>query len=88
MWIKICAHTSDEEGQHEPGEILDMREGTAREWVKRGWAIARPDLEAKPVEISQGEQEGESEQDDVETTDFPGAPENALSRRGRKGKKK
>ena len=53
MKIKVVAYTGpDEEGQHAPGEILDMREGTAREWIKRGWAIARPDLEekAKPKE--------------------------------------
>lgn len=55
MKIKVVAYTADEEGQHSPGEILDMREGTALEWIKRGWAIARPDLEekVKPKEEAQ-----------------------------------
>jgi hypothetical protein len=42
MKIKVVAHTSDEEGLHFPGEILDMREGTAKEWIKKQWAIALP----------------------------------------------
>jgi hypothetical protein len=47
MKIKVVAHTSNEEGAHVPGEILDMREATALIWIKNGWAIARPDLEEK-----------------------------------------
>lgn len=68
MKIKVCAYTSDEEGEHHPGEIIDLREGTAREWIKRGWAIARPDLEEPTPKI--------------ETAAHTGAPEHALSARG------
>jgi len=50
MKIKVVAYTSNEEGAHQPGEILDMREAKALQWIKMGWAIARPDLEEKAKE--------------------------------------
>ena len=68
MKIKVVAYTGpDEEGQHAPGEILDMREGTAREWIKRGWAIARPDLEEKPKEQQVETREAKVERAVIET---------------------
>ena len=55
MRVRIVVHTgATEEGSFQPGDCPDLREGTAEEWIKRGWAIPQPDLEekqkAKPVE--------------------------------------
>jgi len=45
MKLKIVVHTGPtEEGDFKPGDMPDIREGTAEEWVKRGWAIAQPHL--------------------------------------------
>ena len=56
MRVRIVVHTgATEEGSFQPGDCPDLREGTAEEWIKRGWAVPQPDLEekqqkAKPVE--------------------------------------
>ena len=51
MKVKIVVHTGPtEEGDFRPGQIVDIREGTAAEWVKRGGAIPQPDLEEKKAE--------------------------------------
>lgn len=48
MRIKIVVHTGvTEEGSFQPGDTPNIREATAEEWIKRGWAIPRPDLEEK-----------------------------------------
>ena len=43
MKIAIVVHTGvTEEGNFKPGDTPDIREATAEEWIKRGWAIAEP----------------------------------------------
>ena len=43
MKVSIVVHTGvTEEGNFKPGDTADIREGTAEEWIKRGWAIAQP----------------------------------------------
>lgn len=100
MKIKVIAHTNNEEGMHSPGDILDMRDALAQEWIKKRWAIARPDLEPKREEPKREperepepdpEPEPEPEQEPerpIETAAMEGAPEVALSARGRRGKRK
>ena len=84
MKIKVVAHTSNKEGQHVPGEIIDIREATALEWIKRGWAIARPDLEEKREDPKPEPAPPDDDDGEIETAMMPGAPEVALNKRGRK----
>lgn len=62
MWIKIQAYTP--EGGHVPGEIIDVREATALEWIKNRWAVARPDLETKGKAVEEPPVEEEPEQEE------------------------
>lgn len=48
MKVKIVAYTSDEHGAHVPGDVLELNEGEAHEYVKRGWAKHDPELNPKP----------------------------------------
>jgi len=49
MKLKIVVHTGlTEEGDFKPGDMPDIREGTAEEWIKRGWAIPQPEEEKAP----------------------------------------
>jgi hypothetical protein len=53
MWIKVQAYTPHGTGEdpREPGDIVNIREATALQWIKNGWATARPDLEEKKPEV-------------------------------------
>jgi hypothetical protein len=43
MKVNIVVYTGvTEEGNFKPGDTPDIREATAEEWIKRGWAIAEP----------------------------------------------
>lgn len=56
MKVKIIAHFADEEGNYSHADlnrkpvIVDVREQIGRNWIEKGWAVARPDLEEKPPE--------------------------------------
>lgn len=51
MKVKIVVHTGvTEEGEFKPGDTPDIREGTAEEWIKRGWAIDQTEKKSAPPE--------------------------------------
>ena len=77
MKIKVVAHTSDEEGVHFPGEVLDMRTATAEQWILRGWAIRLP-ADPKPEEAVKEKRVIETPEDAMP------APENASLKRKKK----
>ena len=72
MKILMTACTIDEEGKHFPGEVIEINDAVAEDYLKRGLALPAPEEETK-------EESGE-----IETAALAGAPENTLSRRGRK----
>jgi hypothetical protein len=39
MKILVTAHTLTEEGAHYPGEVVDLPDELAAEWIERQWAI-------------------------------------------------
>jgi len=40
--VLITAHTSDEHGQHYPGDVIDLAEGEAQAYVDKQWGIIQP----------------------------------------------
>ncbi len=84
MKVTIVVHTGvTEEGNFKPGDTPDIREGTAEEWIRRGWAIAEPkekksEPEPEPEETVEAEPIIETPEDDM------GVPETATLKRKKK----
>jgi hypothetical protein len=85
MKIIIVVHTGvTEEGNFKPGDTPDIREGTAEEWIKRGWAIAEfkeKKSEPEPEEVQKVEAEPIIE---TPEDDDMGVPETATLKRKKK----
>lgn len=77
MKIKVQAYIP--ETSYIPGEFIDVRESDAQLWIKSGWARSAED---KPAEVPADEIE------EIEIAAFEGAPEKALSKRGRRRKRR
>lgn len=82
MKVKIVTHFSDENADYAHVDlnkkpiIADVRESIAKNWIEKGWAVARPDLEIVETVA-------------IETPETGSAPENretATIKRGRRGR--
>lgn len=78
MRVLLTAHTSDEHGLHIPGEVLDLPDGEAQAYSEKQWGIIMSVEEASKQE-NLAETQGS-----IEDESLPGAPETALSQRGKK----
>jgi len=83
MKVTIVVYTGvTEEGTFKPGDTPDIREATAEEWIKRGWAIAEPKSEPEPqpeeAQKLEAEPTIEAPEDDM------GVPETATLKRKKK----
>jgi len=51
MKVLLTAHTNDEHGVHEPGEVLDLGVAEAQAYTQKGWGIIQPEQEQKSAAI-------------------------------------
>lgn len=91
MRVKSQTQIRQPEGVFDPGDVFDLRDALAEQWIKNGWVkplrLPKPPppppvvvaAEPEPVEITEPEAV-----EDVELAVVEGAPERAVSRRGRR----
>ena len=39
MKVLITAHTSDEHGQHVPGDVIELGDEEAKAYIEKGWGL-------------------------------------------------
>lgn len=74
MKINLLVCTNDEDGQHAAGDVVDFHEAKALEFLEKKWAVRVEEEKPKPEKKVEGK---------IETASSAGAPENAMSQRGK-----
>lgn len=55
MKILMIAHTNDEEGLHEPGQVIDVRDEIATDYLNRGLALPYKEDKVERATVSKPE---------------------------------
>jgi hypothetical protein len=45
--MQVYTNNNDEQGQHSPGEIVDIPDELATEWLNRGWALPHKEADVE-----------------------------------------